>query len=333
MSKPSATSLLGIGVICLLAAPAVFAQDAAATPAPATTAPTPAQKQSVMVKQTWAVGDVVTQKVTRSGKSRLALKNGDNVLALDLKVSGSMLADIEVLESNSDADPVKVKRRWLDSTEAKRQVNEDGSEGIDFGPGDSPIKGKQVSYERTKRGVNWTRSSEEQGLDDTIQRHTERTPLTFDGFLPQKEVKIGDSWSLAEQALIANAPLIQGANWTSAKGTCKVERYQRPEGSSQDYLMLAFTANLSGSAGQGNASVECSGHLLYDTTANRIYSVTVKDVIEVKNTQNGSELTMSSTLTSEHAFSKGKADQPATTSKNEAADKVPGPGEAGATGE
>ncbi|MEZ5993196.1 MAG: hypothetical protein R3E76_12710 [Planctomycetota bacterium] len=240
---------------------------------PAMAQETTEEARTVMLKESFKAGYSSTETAEES--------NTTEVSAQEMVVQTETNTETEtkitdVLEVNEKGKITKARIRWTEGTTTTEKV-ELGKEPEDAVTVDSELTGASILYTWNAEKKAWEAKLEEGDADlDDVKKQMKKTDPFVNPFVPDREVKIGESWDADAEGLKALFSGDEGIKLKAVTATCKAEEIVTEK--EMEYLKVSIELTMTGelqdeNIGKPEITATRKGHYLYDIAEGRIVSI------------------------------------------------------------
>jgi hypothetical protein len=278
-----------------------------------------AAKRSVMIKEKYEAGLVITEKSTEDRSGKLLISAGGQ---------DSEGADTSHTDKEESTEVLAVGDASGDITDGRLTCTKEQTKKSEQKPGEAEMGAEEVSkgdMEGVTIRYTWDVESKgfkaklEKGEDakdtkDVIKALAKKQPFKVP-FIPGKEVAVGDSWEIEEAKLREFVGEDEKMKVTEIKATCKFESIDATKAG--DVAKVTFTMTVKGTVADdqlGELPLEgtTEGHYLFDLTTSRCTRVEIKTAMgfekEVKTPQGNVKVTYKMTGTEVKELTYAKKD-------------------------
>ncbi|MCB9892909.1 MAG: hypothetical protein H6839_00500 [Planctomycetes bacterium] len=201
------------------------------------------EARSVLLKDTYKAMERRTEKTEDSNETNVKPKDQEMVLQNEKKTSNETKV-IDILEVNADGKPTSIRIRWTEGTETTETTNM-GQPPSDPVEEDSEMKGVSIlfTWNADKKAYVGKLEEGDAELSGVKKELSKKDPL-FNAFIPNREVKVGESWEPKEEDIKAMMGEDENVKLTKVSATCKAEEIVKEEGA--ELLRVSLEISMTG---------------------------------------------------------------------------------------
>lgn len=237
------------------------------------------EARKVLVKYTYKAMERHTEKSEKSGDTVVKPQGQDMILETDTRTTNETKVT-DILEVNDDGLATSVRISWKDGKETLEVVRM-GQPPADPVESETARNGVSILYTWDAEKKEYT-SKLEKGDEESaaVKKELGKKDPLLNAFIPGREVKVGESWDVDEQALKDMMGKDEVITPSEITATCKAEEIVKEDGAellrvSMDITMKADMKNEK--LGDPELEVTRTGSYFWNIKESRVVRVEIED--------------------------------------------------------
>lgn len=233
------------------------------------------------LKEKFAKDQKVTETKEENNNTDVALEDGTVLESNSETETGTKV--MEVLAVSEDGKITQARVRWTKGTTIT-EVTKLGQEPTDPVEMDSELKGASILYTFNAETKKWESKLEKGDAElKDVKKQLNKSDPFANAFIPNREVKLGESWEIDGDALKAMFSGDDSIELKEGSGTCKAEEVVK-EGE-VELLRVSFETKLKGklkdeNIGEPEITAGNKGSYFWDIKEGRIVRVNMENTGE-----------------------------------------------------